>query len=240
MVFVPPAASLSQLRGVQFSLAVDCALEAKARFDAFDASPAGRNDPNKCKALLQFPDGGPVFWSAKMAIDADGPPAGPGLPNGRQLDPASGQNDTSFHFADGGELPSASIAYIVLPQSRPRSNQPFLPALAIGDLAVVIFGNKISPAICGDLGPYKLIGEASIRVHENLRQADLPDPCRKRDAEGNCLKIINASVAEDVLFFVFPNSAIRSRLTLRNVERRIREAALARFDSFRSAQAYGA
>ena len=237
MAFIPPAASLALLRGVDFARAKDCAQEAKAIYDALDASEAGWDDPNRCKALLEFPDGGPVFWSAKMAVDADGPPAAPGLPDGKGLDPASGRPDTSFTFADGGGLPSAVVPYIVLPQSRPRSNRPFHPGLAVGDLAVVIYGNKIAPAICGDLGPYRLIGEASIRVHENLRQRGVPDPCKARDVHGNCLKILNEGVAEDVLYFAFPNSALGPRLTLRHAEKQIRDAALACYDGFRARQA---
>jgi len=237
MLFVPPPSSLALLRGVDFSRAAACATDAKAIYDAFDASEAGRNDPSRCKALLAFPGGGPIFWSAKMAVDADGPPAGPGLPDGKGLDPASARPDTSFTFADGGGLPSELIPYIVLPQSRPRSNRPFHPGLGIGDLAVVIYGNKIAPAICGDLGPYRLIGEASIRVHETLKQRGVPDPCKARDAHGNCLKILNESVAEDVLYFAFPASALGSDLTRHNAEGRIRESALACYDNFRARQA---
>lgn len=236
MIFVPPPASRALLRGVDFARAAACAPDAKAIYDGFDASPAGEDDPNRCKALLEFPDG-TVFWSAKMAVDADGPPAGPGLPDGKGLDPASGRPDTSFTFADGGWLPSAIVPYIVLPQSGPRSNRPFHPALAVGDLAIVIYGKKLSPAICGDLGPYRLIGEASIRVHENLKQRGVPDPCKTRDANGNCLKILNESVAGDVLYFVFPNTAPGQSFTLRNAETRIGEAALARFEEFRGRQA---
>jgi hypothetical protein len=236
VTFVPPATSRALLRGVNFARALPCLPDAKARYDAFDASDAGRKDPNRCKALLEFPDG-TVFFSAKMAVDADGPPAAPGLPDGKALDPASGRPDTSFTFADGSGLPSAEISYLVLPQSRPRSNRPFHPSLAIGDLAVVIYRRKISPAICGDLGPYRLIGEASIRVHETLRQRGMPDPCRRRDARGNCLKILNESVAEDVLYFVFTGSALGPSLTRKNAERRIGEAALARFARFKARQA---
>src|SRR2546428_731283 len=83
---------------------IDPDVVAKKRYDQFDKS--GTKDPNLCKALLQFPDHGAVFWSSKMAIDADGPPAGPGRPNGKQLDPGSGQNGTSFQLPGGGSLPS--------------------------------------------------------------------------------------------------------------------------------------
>jgi hypothetical protein len=232
MSFVPPSLRLPLLQGVDFSAAVNCTPEAKARFDAFDASAAGRSDPNRCKALLQFPNGGPVFWSSKMAVDADGPPAGPGLPNGRQLDPGSGQVDTTLHFSDGGGLPSATIPYIVLPQG--RAGKSFHPDLAIGDLAIVIFGDRVTAAVCGDLGPAKKIGEASIRVHENLRQRGLPDPCSTRDQDGNCLRIRNASVGQDVLFFVFPNSSITTHLTKANAQNKIAEA-VSLYDGFRSA-----
>ena len=236
MTFVPPAPSLPRLQGVDFSVAVNCTPEVKARYDAFDASPPGRTDPNKCKALLQFPNGGPVFWSSKMAIDADGPSAGPGLPDGRELDPGSGQTDTTLHFSDGGGLPSATIPYIVLPQSGAHTGRSFHPDLTIGDLAVVIFGDKVTAAVCGDLGPHNRIGEASIRVHENLRHRGFPDPCSRRDQKNNCLRIRNASVGQDVLFFVFPSSSIAADLTRANAEGKIAEA-LSLYDSFRSANA---
>ena len=96
MVFRPPAASKRQVEGVPFNQAMDFAPDAKARVDAFDARP-GNRDPSKCKALLKFPDG-TVFWSAKMAIDADGPAGGPGRRKGTELDPGSGQNQTSLRF----------------------------------------------------------------------------------------------------------------------------------------------
>ena len=230
MAFVPPPASRQLLQGVDFSIAVNTAPQAKERYDAFDRT--GTQDPNKCKALLQFPNRGPVFWSSKMAVDADGPAAGPGLPDGKRLDPGSGQADTTLHFADGGGLPSATIPYIVLPQG--QSGKPFHPDLAIGDLAVVIFGDKIAAAVCGDLGPVKKIGEASIGVHELLRQPGVPDPCKTRDANGNCLRIRNASVGGNVLYFVFPNSSIARSFTKANAESKIAEA-LVLYDRFRSA-----
>ena len=92
---------------------------------------------------------------------------------------------------------------------------------ALGDVAVVIFCNKIVAAICGDIGPAKKIGEGSIRVHEGLHPP-VPDPCKRRDQNGYCQRILNASIPEDVLFFVFPNSAILD-LAPANAETRINE-----------------
>ena len=55
--FEPPDASAGQCEGVPFDSASDTATDNKAAFDAFDETPAGRKDPNRCKALLAFDDG---------------------------------------------------------------------------------------------------------------------------------------------------------------------------------------
>jgi hypothetical protein len=239
MVFKPPAASKRQLDGVPFDLAVDFAIAAKKRFDDADKRP-GNKDPSTCKALLKFPDQGTapgaVFWSSKMAIDADGPAAGPGRLKGKELDPRDGQNDTSFHFSNGKGLPSEAVPYIVLPQLAPHSNATFDPAIAIGGVAIVIFKDKITAAICGDLGPFDKIGEASIRVHEDLQQQGCPDPCSKRDANGFCQRARNSSVEQDVLYFVFPKSAFNdSELTFQNINTMVKERAFALYNKLRGA-----
>jgi hypothetical protein len=237
VTFEPPAASQHLVQGVPFDTAVDFAVEAKKRFDLADAKP-GNKDPSRCKALLRFPDAGavrgPVFWSSKMAIDADGPAAGPGRRTGRQLDP-DGQDETSLRVAGGSSLPAETVAYIVLPQLAPHSNKTFDPAVGIGDMAVVIFKDRMTAAVCGDLGPFNKLGEASIRVHELLRPAT-PDPCSGRDANGFCSRVRNASVGEDVLFFVFPDSAFpQGELSLANIEETVKTRALALYDQFRGA-----
>jgi hypothetical protein len=164
MPFRPPPASRRQLAGVPFDTAVDFAVEAKRRYDEFDRRPNNR-DPSKCKALLAFPGRGAeiraVFWSAKMAIDADGPAAGPGHKKGTELD-RTGQNVTSFRFSNGKSLPAEAVAYIVLPQNEAQ-NGPFDPKVRIGDVAIVMFKDMITAAICADLGPVKKIGEAFMR-----------------------------------------------------------------------------
>jgi hypothetical protein len=235
MPFRPPPASRRQLAGVPFDSAVDFAKEAKQRYDEFDRKP-GNRDPSRCKALLAFPGAGAeiraVFWSAKMAIDADGPAAGPGHLNGKALDP-TGQNVTSFRFSNGKSVPAEAVAYIVLPLNEAGTG-PFDPAVAIGDVAIVIFKDMITAAICGDLGPVKKIGEASIRTHEALQPA-CPDPC-KRGANGFCLKVRNSSVEEDVLYFVFPDSAFAAgELTLDNITTMVKERAFGLYNQLRGA-----
>jgi hypothetical protein len=233
-LFTPPEVSAALCENVPFDEAVDTAIDNKAAFDAFDQTPEGRDDPSRCKALLAFPDG-TIFWSSKMAIDADGPAAGVGRLSGSQLDPDSGQNDTTFRFCDTGQcLPSEAVPFIVLPGSTFRTNT----GLAIGDVALVIFKDKIAAAICGDIGPWKKIGEGSIRLHEALHPP-APDPCSLRQADGSCKLILNASIQEDVLFFVFPQSGFGSELKLSNLETLVNERAFALYNKFRGATSSG-
>jgi hypothetical protein len=122
---------------------------------------------------------------------------------------------------------------IVLPLNQAKDG-PFDPTVSIGDVAIVIFKDMITAAICGDLGPVKKIGEASIRVHEALQPA-CPDPCR-RDGNGFCSKVRNSSVEQDVLYFVFPNSAFANgELTLDNITTKVKERAFALYNGLRGA-----
>ena len=226
--FKPPSASAAQCNGVPFADAVNVAQENKKIFDDFDQTPAARSDPSKCKVILRFPDG-TIFWSSKMAIDADGPVAGPNRLSGSQLDIDSGQDDTSFHFPGSGKgLPSEIIPYIVLPGGTFRKNT----GLALGDIATVVFKDKATAAICGDMGPTKKIGEGSIRLHEALHPP-APDPCSLRNPDGSCKRILNASIEQDVLFFVYPGSGFDDDFTLQNLEAKVKERAFALFNKLR-------
>src|SRR5437762_801071 len=231
MSFKPPPTSAAFVDGVAFADATDTAIAAKKRYDQFDKS--GTKDPNMCKALLQFPDHGAVFWSSKMAVDADGPAAGPGLKNGKELDPANGRLGTSFHLTpNGGFLPSEAIRYVVLPEDIVDNKKPFHPDLALGDVAVVIYKNKLTTAICGDMGPVIKIGEGSIATHLGLKGA-APDPCRRDTPDGPCRIIHDSSIEQDVLFFVFPHSAsqLGGDLTIENLNARVEELAKQLFAS---------
>ena len=236
MPFQPPSASKPLLEGIPFDKATDTTPEAKARYDAFDKTAAGRTDSSKCKAILKFPDG-TIFWSSKMAVDADGAPSAPSRPNGKQLDPGSGDDKTTLTFSNGDFLSSEAHHYVVLPQGRKsngeNNNKPFHPDLSVGDVGIVIYKDKIAAAICGDLGPNRKIGEGSIRVHEAFHPPG-PDPCKKRDTDdGHCLRILNASIEEDVLFFIFPRSDFGDSLTAGTIEPLVNERAFALFNQLK-------
>ena len=240
MEFTPPTASKEQLNGVPFDGAQtsDVELAAKQRYDAFDTPE--NHDKNMCKGLFHFEDG-TVFWSSKMGVDADGPaaPDDARRRTGKQMDPDSGQNGTSFHLPQGrGDLPSEVVPYLVLPMNADKDG-PFHPNLKLGDVAVVIYKGQKTAAICGDIGPFKKIGEGSICLHDQLRPAT-PDPCKNhRDPEtGFCQRIFDSSIEEDVLFFVFPGSAFEDDLDLSDLagtENRLRERAFGLYDALRGA-----
>src|SRR5262249_15957576 len=124
---------------------------------------------------------------------------------------------------------------IVLPQAAHGSSQMFDPAVAMGDVAIVIFKNKMTAAICGDAGPFNKIGEASIAVHMALSDGHAcPDPCAQRDAQGHCLRTRNSSVERDVLYFVFPNSAFQpGELSAANINDKVKQKAGALFEALR-------
>ena len=229
MSFEPPSASSAVLQGLDFRPAIPVASDCKAVFDVADAQPHNR-DPSRCKALLRFPDG-TVFWSSKMAIDADGPAAGPGRLSGTELDPADGQDETTYRFPNGGpSMSSEVVTYLVVPLGEFRG----ATGLNLGDIAMVVFGDKKAGAIVGDLGPRNKIGEGSIRLHE-LLHPPAHDPCIRHDADDFCQRIRDASVEEDVLFFVFPGSALADGIDQSNAENRIAAEADRLFSALRAA-----
>lgn len=213
-MFPLPPSSAATLKDVPWPSATAVAAECKSLYDAYDKA-AGSRDPSRCQAILRFPCG-TVFWSSKLAIDADGL-------GGVRLDPADGQNDTTFHFPAGGPLESERHPFLVLPGGAFRAQT----GLKIGDVAVLIYGNRITAALCGDIGPEHKIGEASIRVHEAFVPT-APDPCI-RNPDGACRRIHDVSIPADVLTFAFPDSAIGAELTPDNAEALIKARAYALF-----------
>ncbi len=227
---IPPA-SRPFLVGVDFSTARD--LKVREIFTAADRK--NRSDPSKCAWMVELESKGKnsygknfkaVAWMAgKLAIDADGKAAGEGYKKGTQLDPASGQNDTSLHFADGTALSSEGCPYYVLP----GGTFGRLVGLSLGDVGIVIYRYQITVAVLGDIGPKLKIGEGSIRLHNRLRPA-APDPCPVRDSGKRCVRIRNASIENGVIFIGFPGTKIDD-LALETSQEQVEERAFALFQA---------
>lgn len=191
-----------------------------------------RNDPSCCAWIARLPSSegcaamAGTGWIAKGSIDADGPAAGDGFSTGKEMDPDSGQNTTSLKFANGDSLPSEGCPYAVLPGGDFSAQT----GLSLGDVCVIIFEDKITAAVFGDIGPgtgpghnNPKIGEYSIRVHNRLRPR-APDPCSHRDDVGKCLRVLNSSISGGVICIGFPGSAI-SNLALETCQEQIEERA---------------
>lgn len=194
MSIVIPTRSAFLFNGIDLNKAFTIAQSSKALYDSFDLTEAGKKDPSKCGFLVKLSNG-PIMWESKQAVDADGV-------NGNHLDPADGQSETSYRFRDGSSLDATKHPYVVLPGGLFRMQT----GLALGDVGVAIYADKIVPFMCGDLGPVHKIGESSIKVHEGFMPA-APDPCR-RDANGVALTIHDVSIESEVITVVWPNSRI--------------------------------
>jgi hypothetical protein len=205
--YKPPAKSQTLLSGVPFNLAARVGDKYTARFKRWDGKKEGKNDPSLCPGLYQFPNN-VLFWESKMAVDADGATT-PSV-----LKSSSGsQVNTSLCFSDKKRTPvnAEIVPYFVVPTfddpKRASPSRPFEGSrdrftddfnLKLGNLGVVIFGDKITGAIFADEGPAMKIGEASIRVHELIRKPGAPwkgDPAKKI--------LLDASEEKGVLYFVF-------------------------------------
>jgi len=89
-------------------------------------------------------------------------------------------------------LVASTDPFVVLPSSIVGKNhEPFTPHL--GDYCVVIFENRLYPAIIGDVGPANKMGEASLRLGKAINPK-----ATAYNRSSNDLKIT---------YLVFPNSA---------------------------------
>ena len=168
--------------------------------------------------------GGIIFMDTDLSTDADG------SPRAKQIDPY-GQLETAFNFTNqSGQaryVNAEKIPYIVMPGSRTPHTRPkeqFLYnrlGLKLGDLAAVIWKDKIEFAMFADAGPNDHIGEGSIALVEKLGF----DPWN-----GAKTKITKGIPGPGVLTFVFPGSKLKG-LTPQNAAAEIRRAGAELFKS---------
>jgi hypothetical protein len=160
-------------------------------------------DPNHVAFIRKFPDGTIVFRS-KAGVDADGSPASKG-----QFAGSSDQPHTSLTY-DGAPtefVNAEDVSFVVVPQTKESFRASFKvdSDIRLGDLAVVMKGGRCSFGIVADEGPAYRIGEASMRVHEDLGnpQCKTPEehPCLKLKAGGD-----GVGIAAGVTYIIFPGS----------------------------------
>ncbi|HTX77260.1 MAG TPA: glycoside hydrolase family 75 protein [Terracidiphilus sp.] len=219
----PPPASATLVDGIPIASGVRVGRRFRRRFMDFDndctcdGKPQRKQDcdldPNSNHVLLKL-TGGVIFFDAKLDIDNDGSPYS-------KLRRNTDQPQTTLRYEELPGRPSLNadaVPYIVLPLGG------FIGELGLetGDLAAVIYKDKLVYAIVGDEGPKCKIGEGSIQLHELLGN----QVCRKRNPAGDCTDVDESrGIDKNVLFFVFPDSArlILPGLTPENINARIRQ-----------------
>jgi len=229
--FIPPSAAAGALEGVSFD-AQSVGEKFRSRFSECDTKNTcdGKpmkygcsSDRNRNSALLRL-KGGAIFYDGKMGLDADGSPYSQKTPG--QTD----QPQTSLRYPLPG-MPSVNadrVPFIVIPLGG------FDKALGVqvGDVGAVVYGPKRVFSVVADQGPVCKIGEGSIQLHEMLGHS----VCRERASNGDCLKLRNAGIARDVLYFIFPGTRkeLYPGLTPENINARLESIGAKAWDELRS------
>ncbi|WP_433917982.1 glycoside hydrolase family 75 protein [Streptomyces canus] len=104
-----------------------------------------------------------VFWKADMDIDCDGRP---GSHCNRRTDPLF-SDATAYQQSDGRYLSAETLPYIVVPAASGiwdyREH-----GVRGGTVAAVVYGGRVQYAVVGDVGPDRIIGEASYATAKAL------------------------------------------------------------------------
>ncbi|WP_283133289.1 glycoside hydrolase family 75 protein [Rhizohabitans arisaemae] len=106
---------------------------------------------------------GVVHWTADMDIDCDGKRT----PECNKRSDCCYQPHTACRQSDGRHLDASSLPFVVLPYpSRLFDYRDW--GLGCRTVAAVIYEGKVAYAVVGDIGPSRVIGEASYRAAVNL------------------------------------------------------------------------
>jgi len=186
----PPQASADALKGIDLS-GDPIAQSFKQAFGACDHGngkpQCNGNDPNRNTTVLKLKSGA-VLFDAKMAVDNDGSPFA-GKPPSQPI--------TSLLYPDGKSLNADKIRYVAVSGGFDKAT-----GFALGDVAAVVYKDKVAFAIIGDHSKSYRIGEGSVALHTALGH----DGCREPAPDGNCKRPRNDSISSGVTYIVFPGS----------------------------------
>ena len=180
MTYVPPPASLPRLGTIPIASATPIA----ERFEG-------------AKIILKLP-GGQIYIEADMDIDADG------SPRATEIDPGNGQLETSLSYpgvtGQAQFINAEIVPYYVLPGNPAHPAQSFFRRMGIklGDIAAVIFKDKIEFAIFADVGPQTKMGEGSIALAQLLGH----NPFKLVGGKPR----VKFSIPKEVIYIIFPGS----------------------------------
>jgi hypothetical protein len=179
------------------------------------------SDRNNVKALLRLSNGA-IYWHSKMALDVDGSwAAWHGLKGTTQKYTSYFWSDQPDHKKQSAQVDPDRFPYFVIPADGIAAITHGQAAaigaefstktgLAIGNLGVVVYKGKWTPAFIADGGPFMRLGEASSKVFKLLGE----DRCKKWSPDGtHCVGKNDSkppykdnSVERDVIFIAFPGN----------------------------------
>ncbi len=107
------------------------------------------------KTIYRLP-GGQLYYVSLLDLDSDG--------SRWAKQDGTGQSDTSLHQPDGKPVDADAVPYFVLPGK--GFYQQF--SIHLGDIAAIIYKDKIEFAVFADRGPNQKLGEGSIALHRSL------------------------------------------------------------------------
>ena len=137
--------------------------------------------------MCKFPDG-QLYFESKLDLDTDG------AAFKIRVQDRTSQRTTAAKDAKGKDLDANRINYFVLPGGFYLRH-----GIRVGDIGVVIKGDRIVYACFGDVGPRNKLGEGSIALHRGLGHETI---VQRRHRE----RLINAGIKGGVITIVFPGS----------------------------------
>ena len=166
--YQPPQASLSRLGAISRQL--ERATVVRQHFD------------HGGDYIFTLP-GGQLYFEGPLELDTDGS-------HFYSQDP-TGQRDTSLHDAHDRPVDANTVPYFVLPC------HGFCDKFGIrlGDIAAVIYKNKVEFAVFADCGPAHKLGEGSIALHRALGHETITHGTLR-----------NEGIDNGVITIVFPGS----------------------------------
>jgi hypothetical protein len=165
-------------------------------FDLLGRMRPVANSFGAVKVLGTLPSG-QLYFDSELQLDTDGWPDGAGRGD------SSWQPVTTLTYEDDSSINANAVPYFVLPKQWSSQFN-----IKLGDLAAVIYKDKIAFAVFADVGPANKLGEGSLALLRRLGAERL-----KPDG-----KVINSGMGPGVITIVFPGS--------RPVSRPINEATL--------------
>ena len=145
------------------------------------------------RALFKLPDG-QLYFESNLDLDTDGKES-PGI-----IYEISHQDKTSLRYPNNDSLDPNAVPFFVLPglHSGVGPTKMTLGGMtfALGDIAAVLFEDKIEFAVFADFGPPGKIGEGSIALHRSLGHETIRPNGRIRDVD----------IERHVVTIVFPGS----------------------------------